>query len=449
MKLTGKFILIIPILFALLSCEEESDIIPNNNTGPKPEPEKYIEISVRATGKTISTYNADFKEHDEVLIIKSNTDWHAVSSADWLTIKKGEGVLATLKISLNTSGKQRSASLKFKTKDAELLTEITVTQGCTDKISKADFMDMMLIMEENVKDYKYKGYLLYDNDGYKQWLFDAFCFSRNRYNGTMLHNVNVTKDVETEILNEYFESGKYISLLDNIVKEIKPQIPGKFFRKKIIIGIPVANASEWGEIDGVMMSPSEKTNEQNFRAHRTTIAKWFVDEAIERFARKNYENIQLIGFYWHEENGNILPAYCKEVADHIHSYGLNFYWIPYFNAYNWQNWSQYGFDKAWLQPNYLFYDVPESRLTKAYDNAATAGMFLEMEWDALQPLDKHKAYWNMFKEKGILDKWPITYYESGAMFSSRENITDPEWKKYYNTAAKDIAERQKKFYNYN
>ena len=88
MKLTGKFILIIPILFALLSCEEESDIIPNNNTGPKPEPEKYIEISVRATGKTISTYNADFKEHDEVLIIKSNTDWHAVSSADWLTIKK-------------------------------------------------------------------------------------------------------------------------------------------------------------------------------------------------------------------------------------------------------------------------------------------------------------------------------------------------------------------------
>ncbi len=44
--------------------------------------------------------------------------------------------------------------------------------------------------------------------------------------------------------------------------------------------------------------------------------------------------------------------------------------------------------------------------------------------------------------------WPLTYYESGSMFPSRDNIIDPDWKAFYERVAKDIADRQKKFYNY-
>lgn len=34
------------------------------------------------------------------------------------------------------------------------------------------------------------------------------------------------------------------------------------------------------------------------------------------------------------------------------------------------------------------------------------------------------------------------------MFPSRENISDPDWKAFHERVAKDIADRQKKFYNY-
>ena len=34
------------------------------------------------------------------------------------------------------------------------------------------------------------------------------------------------------------------------------------------------------------------------------------------------------------------------------------------------------------------------------------------------------------------------------MFPSRENISNPDWKAFHERVAKDIADRQKKFYNY-
>lgn len=104
---------------------------------------------------------------------------------------------------------------------------------------------------------------------------------------------------------------------------------------------------------------------------------------------------------------------------------------------------------AWLQPNYHFdANATRQRLYDAYDKATANGMLLEMEWDNLKPLQKHIDYWDVYEEKGVLADWPLTYYESGSMFPSRNNIIDPDWKAFYERVAKDIADRQKKFYNY-
>ena len=203
----------------------------------------------------------------------------------------------------------------------------------------------------------------------------------------------------------------------------------------------------WGELDGKKLHPSNEDAEG--RADRVTIAKWFVDETLKRFSEKDYENLQLIGFYWQEENGRIWEENGKSIADYIHSYNLDFYWVPWYEAYNNTKWKDYGFDKAWLQPNYHFdANATRQRLYDAYDKATANGMLLEMEWDNLKPLQKHIDYLDVYEEKGVLADWPLTYYESGSMFPSRDNIIDPDWKAFYERVAKDIADRQKKFYNY-
>lgn len=65
------------------------------------------------------------------------------------------------------------------------------------------------------------------------------------------------------------------------------------------------------------------------------------------------------------------PIYGRQIAGHIHGKNLDFLWIPYFNAYNWSQWAEYGFDKAWLQPNWLFNDRWQDR-SHLYDACSMA-----------------------------------------------------------------------------
>lgn len=440
-------------LLPLFSCGGSGG---NSGGGPDPDPikpeETYITVTVRSTGAELTTLDTDYKAVDEVIIVKSNKAWTAESTADWVQIEKESGVLANLKIDWNISGKERKASLTLKTEDEAKTITIPVTQSPTDKIAKADFRDLMLL-EYDRSEADYKGYLLYDKDGRVQWLFDALCPGLGRYNGQSIGeeegNAHLDKTMTTDILSQYFESGKWLSKIDKIVSGLKPSVPGKFVRKKIVLTIPLIVNDNWGELDGVALHPSNESAEG--RKDRVTIAKWFVDECIRRFAEKDYENLQLIGFYWQEENGRIWEENGREIAGHIHSYNLGFYWVPWYNAYNNTKWKEYDFDVTWLQPNYLFYEdtyPDKSHLYDAFDKATSNGMYLEMEMDNLRSLQRQIEYWDVYEEKGVLENWPITYYESGSMFPSRENISDPDWKAFHERVAKDIADRQKRFYGY-
>lgn len=450
MRIPVEISAVTAIMFLLVSCGKD---VPAGNggtlsgNGDVPAGElPYVDITLRSTGERLTFFNAEYRSYEEVLVVRSNVDWQVSSAEDWLRVEKGTGVAATLVIGVNTDGSAREGKLSFFTEKDGILAEITVRQDYTDKIGKDDFMDMMLIMSE-CDALKYKGYLMYDKEDRVQWLFDAFVFSISRYKGTSTHLVDMNRETMLDIIDGYFADGCYVSLLDAVAGELRDSIPGKFIPRKVVIGIPSIQSDDWGEIDGVTMVPSEDENVL-FRTDKVRIAQWYVDEVVRQFAEKDYENVRLIGFYWQEENGNILPSYGMQIAGHIHSYGLGFYWIPYFDAYNWNNWADYGYDMAWLQPNYMFNDVSRDRLYDAYENASSVRMGLEMEWDNTCPLEKHIGYWDIFEETGVLSGWPIAYYESGSMFSYRDNITMPEWKAFYERAAEDIADRQKNYYGY-
>lgn len=454
MNFTKKLILFAALSFPFFSCGKDEPSKPDTPQQPDEKPtEYYVNVTLRNTGEKLEgTYDIDYKAHEDAVIVKSNTAWtvSASPSADWLKFEKGSTVLSYLKTSFNTTGKERSATLTFSSEAGGKLAELVVRQSASDKIGKSDFMDMMLL-EYDRTDIDYKGYLLYEKDGRVQWLFDAFCPGMGRYNGQTIgegeNACHLNKEQTTDILDTFFKDGEWLSRINRIVSELKPKVPGKFVRKKIVISIPLIVNDNWGELDGKELHPSNEDAEG--RADRVTIAKWFVDETLKRFSEKDYENLQLIGFYWQEENGRIWEENGKSIADYIHSYNLDFYWVPWYEAYNNTKWKDYGFDKAWLQPNYHFdANATRQRLYDAYDKATANGMLLEMEWDNLKPLQKHIDYWDVYEEKGVLAAWPLTYYESGSMFPSRDNIIDSDWKAFYERVAKDIADRQKKFYNY-
>jgi hypothetical protein len=457
MKDIKNLVLSLIALLLLLSCggcggNATPEPTPTPEPEPEPVPETSLTVTVRSTGAELTSFDTDYKAVDEILVIKSNKNWTAESTADWVRIEKGTGVLSNLVLDWNITGKERKATLTVKTEDNAKTLTIPVTQGFTDKIAKSDFRDMILL-EYDRSEADYRGYLLYNKDRRVQWLFDAVCVGSGRYDGKSIGeaegNVHLDKEMTVNYMNEYFEDGKFLSKIDKVISDIKPSVPGKFVPRKIVLTIPLIVSEDWGELDGVELHPSNESEEG--RADRVTIAKWFVDECLKKFAGKDYGNLQLIGFYWHEENGRIWEENGIKIADHIHSYGLNFYWVPWFNAYNNTRWKDYRFDAAWLQPNYLFYEdqyPDKSQLYKAYDKATANGMYLEMELDNLRKLQRQIEYWDVYEEKGVLENWPLVYYENGSMFPSRENISDPDWKAFHQRMAKDIADRQKRFYNY-
>ena len=442
-------------LLPMISCEGEK--VSGGKVEPETETqtETYITITDRTTKEEVKSLDAGYVAGDVWWVVRSNAKWtfELVDCNDWINAELSQNVLFKVSLSVNATALSREGSIRFKNSETgDILAEIPVTQSHTDRIGKSDFMDMILL-EYDRSEADYRGYLLYDKDGRVQWLFDAICVGSGRYNGQSIGeaegNVHLDKEMTTNYMNEYFEEGKFLSKIDKVVKSIKSSVPGKFVKKKIVLTIPLIINDNWGQLDGVELHPSNESEEG--RADRVTIAKWFVDECLKKFAEKDYESLQLIGFYWHEENGRIWEENGIKIADHIHSYGLNFYWVPWFNAYNNTKWKEYGFDAAWLQPNYLFYEEQypdKSQLYKAYDKATANGMYLEMELDNLRSLQRQIEYWDIYEEKGVLKDWPLTYYESGSMFPSRENISDPDWKAFHERVAKDIADRQKKFYNY-
>src|ERR1051326_4191839 len=91
----------------------------------------------------------------------------------------------------------------------------------------------------------------------------------------------------------------------------------------------------------------------------------------------------LFAYYWLNED--IRPddsLLVQQTAAVVHQRGRRFVWIPYFHSAGNLQWRRWGFDYAWLQPNYFFHpEVPVTRFDSALTYARTADMGIELEFD--------------------------------------------------------------------
>lgn len=255
-------------------------------------------------------------------------------------------------------------------------------------------------------------------DGTEDWLFDGFLFlefkdGRGRQFSPGYDKENATRADWEWYIERLFERGKSLHALDSVIGAKKKSIGDPGFRHKIVLTlmVPIGGQTDWGEIGGKAMDFNEA-------ADRKAAICWFADRLADRFAAESFENLELYGFYWIDEDMVSSRDLLPDISSYVHGKGMKFIWIPYYNAPGHERWRELGFDIAYHQPNHFFQtEIPDERLDSAIDEALTYGMAMEFECDeralsqssqAFAP--RMTAYMDAFERRGVFARSALAYY---------------------------------------
>ncbi len=257
-------------------------------------------------------------------------------------------------------------------------------------------------------------------------MFDSFLFLYNNTtfpSGGLPYKNNVKSDWEW-VLSDLFEENSNINALNEAAGQVKQSLGlSDDFKYKVTMTIyyPTQGFENFGDIDN-------DGNNDSFAKYNNRIKaiKWYIDEVERLFSEHNYENIELVGYYWYHEE--IIPddtdstQMLNDTSDYVHSKGKNFFWIPYFTSNGYNQWQDYGFDVAVMQPNYVFnLEAPYSNVTNCAKLTALYGMGLEMEiCESVLANDlfykKYMQYISAGAELGYMDDCIIMYYQSAYIY---------------------------------
>lgn len=290
-------------------------------------------------------------------------------------------------------------------------------------------------------------------DGGTEWTFDGFLFiefwdGKGNYFIERRNATYANKEIWLWYLNRVFEKGKSLSALDNCITNLKKRLAPPGFKHKIVLTIPTPlPGTNWGKIDGKILD-FKKTSDQ------LAATKWYINQLVERFKDAKYKNIELVGLYWVNEDMNLMGNVINSVANYVHDKGLYFVWIPYYNTKTSKDYKKYGFDIAYLQPNYFMYEKePASRVRDACIRAREQGLGLEFECDEralagrdnfiTKGINRMNIYINTFESMGVYQTSPLAYYMGARYILDSYNNKNIHNQQVNDIIAKKIVERRK------
>lgn len=237
----------------------------------------------------------------------------------------------------------------------------------------------------------------------EKWLFDAFLALEMRTDNNSdphclaigikdwydnsLPMKSATKEDASKWLDYWFMENNGFVALDEAVGDASYRIGPPPVTPKVIVMMPDIPAHErynvlsssttyWGTVNGRMLDFANPSD-------RVAAYCWFVDEVRERFAKANFQNIELGGFYIMSEElpsmrsgvggrgGDTIDGELRDgwevaakawdeifpaVSNYIHLYNEAVVWIPYRSAAGYRYWQEFGIDYAYMQPN-RFWDT--------------------------------------------------------------------------------------------
>lgn len=297
---------------------------------------------------------------------------------------------------------------------------------------------------------------------WKDWFFDTYLFlglqapSGRAFDSPARATPARMEDWQWYI-DHLFADGMQLDAFDQAVALAKERGLGPAdYRGKVIIMIPnpITTQRDFGDVDGDGVSEDFTVIRQSSAqaiAARTRAVQWYVRQVLARWQAKKYQNLELIGFYWVEEEvhmgvsseGSTLRA----VHDQLAADGYLLFWIPWFNAPGVQNWQRWGFDVAIHQPNYMFNtSTPKSRLEEAAAISRAKGMGVEIEADSsiLSSESGRQRYLDYLRagvQFGYMNGALKAYYQDAKALLYAFGSVDPEVRRMYDATYEFVKGR--------
>ena len=174
----------------------------------------------------------------------------------------------------------------------------------------------------------------------------------------------------------------------------------------------------WGYLNGVKMDVKNDD-------HREQMVRYLINTYITEIEKKQYNNIELAGFYWFDEYivAEDLEWY-NDITDYVRSKGLRTLISPFYRATGWQLCDEAGFDIHSMQSNYFPNGTVGilncGTIQNLYDNAAivNSGAIggIEMELDNHEKKDGITGWKQTLKvgvQTGIVNGYHLHYYGGG------------------------------------
>ena len=256
----------------------------------------------------------------------------------------------------------------------------------------------------------------YDTDGdLIDTFFDTFlflpCVTTTPSGGRTYRDNNQPSNFSDwqAFVDDVFLDGYNIKALNEAVGDMKAQawrgirrLQGKGVPDK---SVPVRTQTNFGDVD-------EDGVTENFSllADRQKAIKWIIDEQLSRYSAGSFENLELIGFYWFEEDfasSDPHETVCSPISIRT---SIRWATKPYGFLITAPTAITAGrsldFDVACYQPNYMFVSsATAQRVADTCDTAKQLGMCVEMEisGQALTSAEYYNRYMDYLRictEKG-------------------------------------------------
>lgn len=265
------------------------------------------------------------------------------------------------------------------------------------------------------------------NGNIRDFFFDSYLFLpcvTNGPSGARMHvdSYNPTKAIDwTAYVEDTFAEGLNVNALDVAYGNAKKALGDSESKAGVFLTVlyPCDTATDFGELGGRKLDFSKMDD-------RKYAVKWMIDEQLRLYNEANYENLELVGFYWLEEflvkNSDL--ELLQYTSDYLHSLGLKFIWIPWYISSGYNLWDTMGFDVACMQPNmYWMKDVDYGRVEDCINIAKREGMGMEIEIDhRVFTRDEYYDRYLTYLEKGM---------NGGAMDSVKMYYQDAKTAVYY------------------
>ncbi len=285
-----------------------------------------------------------------------------------------------------------------------------------------------------------------DRDGDpQQWFYDGWLFLM--YGGAPSGQGYFGGQANASDWHYYldllFAPDQNIAALDESITRMSEALGEPEEPQPVIIMIPhLAEDNEaFGDVDGDGQPEDATTAEGRLQAWR-----WAVDEILRRWNARNWQNLELWGFYWMHEG--IHPRHeddVSAVADYVHERGYGLHWIPWYVAPGWDHADEIGIDFTIMQPNFAFVDVPprmavpnEERLTTNANLARAEGLGVEMEMSSrvatdLGQLLNLQLYINHGVDEfdGYMNEAVRAYYQSSDLIEQLYRSPRPDCRRTY------------------